>query len=78
MSKNELIVMAEMKSKIEKMLQGRLANRIEASSAFDSGPLDNMPESVKQMRELQKAQNSAVMQELKDLISVLNLMYPDG
>lgn len=70
--------MTEAVKPIIKMLQSRMNNRIEASKAFEPNSLDQLPDSVKEMRELQAAQNRAVMQEQKDLIDILNAMYPDA
>ena len=60
------------------LLQQRLNNRIEALNALESAHLDNIPDKVKEMREIEAAKIRAVMQEQKDLITILKSIFPDG
>lgn len=70
--------MKEAVKPISKMLQNRMNNRIEALRAFEPSALDNLPDEVKKMREVEASRLRAVIQEQKDLIDILNSMYPDG
>lgn len=60
------------------LLQQRLNNRVEILSAMDSAHLDNLPDKVKEMREIEAGKIRAVMQEQKDLLTILKSIFPDG
>lgn len=61
----------------KKLLQKRLANKIELLSTLQDNISDSTPESVKKMREEEASRVRAVMQEQKDLIEIVEALYPD-
>lgn len=61
---------------IKDLLTSRLNNRIQALTAFDNNPIDNIPDDVKKMRELQALRLRASIEELNDLIEIVNTIYP--
>lgn len=64
---------------IKDLLNKRLGNQVEALNAISNAPsLDSIPESVKEMREIEAGKIRAVMQEQKDLITIINALFPDG
>lgn len=63
---------------VKKLISERMAKRFEMIKALEYTNLEDLPESVKQMREIQKAQNIAVMQEQSDIIGLLEIMLPDA
>ncbi len=65
-------------SPIAKMLQNRMNNRIEALKAFEPSVMDNMSEEVKKMREIEGSRLRAVIQEQRDLLDILNSMFPNA
>ncbi len=60
------------------LLQDRLNNKVEALNSLESAHMDNIPDQVKQMREIEAGKIRAVMQEQKDLITILKAMFPNG
>lgn len=60
------------------LLQNRLNNRIDALNAFATTTLDNIPAEIQKMREDEASKIRAVMQEQRDLIDILKVMYPDA
>lgn len=64
---------------IKDLLNKRLGNQVEALNAISNAPsLDSIPEKVKEMREIEAGKIRAVMQEQKDLITIINALFPDG
>ncbi|MFA6058956.1 MAG: hypothetical protein WC756_12210 [Taibaiella sp.] len=76
--KEKLDLMAATINPVITLIQKRLGVRLEALNALATSPLDNMPESVLKMREEESAKIRAVMQEQKELIDLISLMYPNA
>lgn len=70
-------VMAATVKSIKDLLQNRLNNKIDALNTLSSAPLDNIPVEVQKMREDEAAKIRAVMQEQKDLIEIINILFPE-
>jgi len=75
--KEKLQVMASTVKTIKDLLQKRLSNKLEALNAVSSASLDNIPVEVQKMREDEASKIRAVMQEQKDLIEIINAMFPE-
>ena len=58
------------------MVQKRLNNRVDALNALSSTPMDYISDEVKKMREIEAGKIRSVMQEQKDLIDIMNLLFP--
>ena len=63
---------------IKKMIKARIKTRQDAMAAFDNGLLENLPESVRVIRENENVIQRAIIREQQDLLEVLDLMYPDA
>ncbi|KAA5532667.1 hypothetical protein F0919_17960 [Taibaiella lutea] len=63
---------------IIELLQKRMNNRIDALTAISSSSLENIPESVQQKREDEASKIRAIIQEQKDLIEIINMLYPSS
>ena len=75
--KQKLEIMAETVATFKKLLQKRLANKVELLGTLQDNISDSIPESVKKMREEGASRVRAVMQEQKDLIEIVEALYPD-
>jgi hypothetical protein len=74
----ECVMVATAQSLID-MIQRRLANRVAALSAIAASPLDNLPNDIRTMREIESAKIRSVMEEQSDLIEIIKMLYPtDG
>jgi hypothetical protein len=71
-------IMTNVAKQLKDIIQGRLNNRLDAVNALAGSPLDNVPDEVKKMREIEAGKNRAVMQEQKDLIELIKTIYPDA
>lgn len=60
------------------VIQKRLNNRIESLNQLENTQLDNFGEEVKKMREIEAGRIRAVMQEQKDLIEFMKVLFPDA
>jgi nucleoside-triphosphatase THEP1 len=69
-------IMATVKT-IKELLQKRLNNKVELLNTLQSQPLDNTPDAIQKMREEEAARVRAVMQEQKDLIEIINALFPN-
>jgi hypothetical protein len=76
--KIKLQIMSATIKPIKDLLQKRLANKVELLNTLQSSSLDNIPEQIQKMREEEAARVRAVMQEQKDLIEIVNALYPDA
>lgn len=63
---------------IIKMLDERLNGRLDALTTLANSSLDSVPESVKIKREEEAAKIRAIVQEQRDIIATLKLLYPDA
>lgn len=75
-NKDKLEGMAYTVKSVKDLLQKRLNNKIELLNSISTGSLDNTPVEVQKMREEEAAKIRAVMQEQKDLIEIINTMFP--
>lgn len=75
--KQRLEIMAETVGTFKKLLVSRLNNKVELLNALQDNISDTTPESIKKMREEEASRVRAVMQEQKDLIEIVNVLYPD-
>lgn len=76
--KIKLQIMSTTIKPIKELLQKRLSNKLELLNTLQSSSLDNIPEQIQKMREEEAARVRAVMQEQKDLIEIINALYPDA
>lgn len=76
-NKQQLQIMAETVGTFKKLLQSRLNNKVELLNTLQDNISDTTPESIKKMREEEASRVRAVMQEQKDLIEIVNALYPD-
>jgi len=74
----KLKIMADTAKHLNDMIQKRLNNRVEALNTLESSPMDNLPDEVKKMREIEAGKIRAVMQEQKDLIEIVKILFPDA
>lgn len=78
-NKEQIIqIMTSVIKPIIKMLQNRMINRIDAMKAFEVHPTDNIPVEIQKMREEEASRVRAVIQEQKDLIDIIQTMYPNA
>lgn len=70
------LIMAETSQHLIDMIQKRLKSRLDALSALQSSPMDNIPDEVKKMREVEASKIRAVMQEQTDLIEIIQVIFP--
>jgi hypothetical protein len=75
--KQRIQVMQETAAKFKELLLKRLANKVELLNTLQENISDSTPESVKKMREEEASRVRAVMQEQKDLIEIVNALYPE-
>jgi BMFP domain-containing protein YqiC len=75
--KQQLQIMSETVGTFKKLLQSRLSNKVELLNTLQDNISDTTPESIKKMREEEASRVRAVMQEQKDLIDIVNALYPD-
>jgi len=75
--KKHLEIMTSTIKPVKNLLNARLLNKIALLETLQSTTLDNIPESVKLKREEEAARVRAVIQEQKDLIEIINALYPD-
>lgn len=71
------LIMVQTANQLIEMIQKRLNNRIEALNALSSSPMDNSPDEIKKMREIEASKIRAVLQEQKDLIEIIRMLFPD-
>lgn len=76
--KIKLEIMSATIKPVKELLQKRLANKVELLNTLQGSTLDNIPEQIQKMREEEAARVRAVMQEQKDLIEIINALYPDA
>lgn len=60
------------------LLEKRQKNKLQALQAIENNALDNIPDEVKKLRELQAMRIHAVMEEQTDVIDIIKAMYPDA
>jgi hypothetical protein len=60
------------------LIEARLANQVETLNSLENAHMDNIPDEVKKMREIEAGKIRAVMQEQKDLKTILKAMFPNA
>lgn len=63
---------------IKDLLNKRMMNKVELLTTLSSASLDNIPSAVQMKREEEAAIVRAVIQEQKDLIEIINALFPDS
>jgi hypothetical protein len=71
-------IMTNVAKQLKDIIQGRLNTRIDSVNTLQGSSLDNVPDEVKKMREIEAGKTRAVMQEQKDLIELIKTLYPDA
>jgi hypothetical protein len=77
-SKEKTNIMVQTANHLVDMIQTRLSHRIQALNTLSGSPMDNIPDEVKKMREIEAAKIRAVMEEQKDLIEIIKLLFPSS
>lgn len=73
----KLQIMSATINNVKSMLQKRMNSRIELVNTLLNSPLDSaLPESVKEMREREAEKLRAVIQEQKDLLELIEVLFP--
>lgn len=75
--KIKLQIMSATIKPLKDVLQKRLANKVELLNTLQGSSLDNIPEQIQKMREEEASRVRAVMQEQKDLIEIINALFPE-
>ncbi len=70
-------IMQEAVQPIIAILEARLNTRLASVEALAVSPIDNIPESVRMRREEEASKIRAVIQEQRDIISILKTLYPN-
>lgn len=70
--------MTEAAKQLSTMIQNRLNSRVDALNALQASPMDSVPDGVKEMREIEAAKVRAVMQEQKDLLEIIRMLFPNA
>jgi len=70
--------MSETAKRITDLINSRQKSRIDLLNQLAPTSLDNIPESIRMLRENECAKIRAVMQEQSDLIETIKLMFPDA
>jgi hypothetical protein len=75
---DKFTIMTNVAKQLKDIIQGRLNTRLDAVNTLQGSSLDNVPDEVKKMREIEAGKTRAVMQEQKDLIELIKTLYPDA
>lgn len=75
--KQQLKLMDDAVKKIKKMVKDRMTQREAALPAYEPSSLEQLPDAVKISREHDASNLKSVIQEQKDLLTILDFMYPD-
>ncbi len=68
--------MAETAQQLVDLIQKRMNQRFAILNALQTSPLDNLPNDVKMMREIEAKAVRAVMQEQSDIMDMINALFP--
>ena len=68
--------MTEAANQLASMIQKRLGNRIEMLNTLGSNAMENVPDEVKKMREEESSKLRAVIQEQKDIVEIIKMLFP--
>ncbi len=69
-------IMAETAQHLVDLIQKRMNQRFAILNALQTSPLDNLPNDVKMMREIEAKAVRAVMQEQSDIMDMINALFP--
>ena len=69
-------IMAATIENVKDLLSKRLNNRITMLETLASSPMDGLPEKVQELREREAEKTRAVINEQKDIIELLNMLFP--
>lgn len=75
--KKQIEIMASTIKPVKDLLNKRMLNKVELLNTLSANTLDTIPESIKLKREEEAARVRAVIQEQKDLIEIINALFPD-
>ena len=75
--KIKLEAMSATVNSIKKLLEVRLEKRLNALEAISSSPLDGLPETIQSKREDEVAKIRAVVQEQRDILDIINYLFPN-
>ena len=76
--KEKIQIMSETVKPIVDLIQARLNSRLDVLNTLAIQSIDNVPESIKKMREDESSRIRAVVQEQRDLLATINALYPNG
>ena len=78
-SKEKTQIMANTAKQLVDMIQKRLNNRIEALQSLSEPSIQtDTPDEVKKMREIEAGKIRAVMEEQKNLIEIIKVLFPNA
>lgn len=72
----ELEIMSATVNSIKDLLQERLDGRLDALQALSNTSMDGLPEVIQKMREEEAAKIRAVVQEQRDILSIIKSLFP--
>lgn len=75
-SNDKAKAMTDAAKQLADMIQKRQANRIKALDSLAGTPMDNVPDEVKKMRELEASKIRAVVEEQGDIIEIIKMLFP--
>jgi hypothetical protein len=75
--KKQIEIMAATIKPVKDLLNKRMLNKVELLNTLSANTLDTIPESIKLKREEEAARVRAVIHEQKDLIEIINALFPD-
>jgi hypothetical protein len=74
----KLKIMSDTVKPITDLIQKRIDSRLDIVATLDDQPLDSVPESIRLKRYEEAAKLRAVIQELRDIQTTINALYPNG
>jgi hypothetical protein len=74
----KLLIMKQTVKPIIDLIEQRLKTRRTMLDTLVIQPVDNVPESIKKMREEESSKIRAVIQEQEDLLATIKVLYPNG
>lgn len=75
-AKEKLQIMDAISQNVIDLIQKRQASRVKALDALGNASMENLPDEVKKMREIEAGKIRAVMQEQTDLIEIIQAIFP--
>ncbi|MEJ7610657.1 MAG: hypothetical protein WKF88_05695 [Ferruginibacter sp.] len=74
--KEKTMIMIETAQSLKDMIQKRMNNRVDHLTTLQSTNLDALPEEVTKMREVEASRIRAVVSEQKDIIELIDMLFP--